>query len=167
MGCKRWTLEASSGEADWDVSGFFSSSAHSQLFQNIDFQASPSLFSIHIHVHTDALSHTQIETPSSWQTSNNIQITVSRKDLLRWGAWTNKEVTTDGSAPLLPRDTNEICHHQFTLSHCDLLPYLLTVGIPRRGHLRAHSFLRHQKVQVDHPCRLQMGPDQRTELNRR
>lgn len=100
---------ASSGEEDWDVSGFVSSSAHSQLLQNIDVKMRPTLFSAHIHVHTDALSHTQIETPSSWQTSDNMQITVSHEDLLRWGVWTNKEVAADGLAPLLARDTNEIC----------------------------------------------------------
>ena len=111
MVCKGWTLEAASGEVDWDVSGFFSSSAHSQLPQNIDFQASPTLFSAHIHVRTDARSHTQIETPSSWQTSDNMQITVSHEDLLRWGVRTNEEVATDGLAPLLTRDTNEICHN--------------------------------------------------------
>lgn len=91
--------------------GFVSSSAHSQLPQNIDFKMRPTLFSAHIHVHTDALSHTQIETPSSWQTSDNMQITVSHEDLLRWGVWTNKEVATDGLAPLLTRDTNEICQY--------------------------------------------------------
>lgn len=74
-----------------------------QLPQSIDFKMRPTLFNAHIHVHTDALSHTQ--------TSDNMQITVSHEDLLRWGVWTNKEVATDGLAPLLTRDTNEICQY--------------------------------------------------------
>lgn len=49
------------------------------------------LFGSHIPVHTDALSHTHVQTTSSWQTSDNMQSIRSHKDLLQWGAWTNNE----------------------------------------------------------------------------
>lgn len=73
------------------------------------------LFSLHIHAHTDALSHTHVKTLCSWQTSDNMQTIRSHRDVLSVGSLNKQgtilQVATDGLASPLTMDTNEICYN--------------------------------------------------------